>query len=254
MTTFLDTYCQPGTDYCNHCEPNMVHRGGALLSCTDCRSAAYCSRACQKKNWRVHKPVCQAIVKLNGERGEFIEPTADALQPLGEGACARFPAMMAARGISPCTNVVYVVANPSSCYGIAVQNIKSENCDSEHCIAHAIPGFKFEHARDVDVLIGYLHTADEVARNRHLHVDVRSMVAALFALRVPDTRILIRCRRDGSVSVTAGTVRLKWPTVHRLKANPSGGLPASSWDSLRELARAHEAAGTPGPLLVSTSN
>ncbi|KAF7293337.1 hypothetical protein MKEN_01463700 [Mycena kentingensis (nom. inval.)] len=31
---------------------------GALMRCTACSYAIYCSSACQKKNWKAHKPIC----------------------------------------------------------------------------------------------------------------------------------------------------------------------------------------------------
>ena len=33
-----------------------------LLTCTKCKSERYCSKACQRQDWRRHKPYCRPIV------------------------------------------------------------------------------------------------------------------------------------------------------------------------------------------------
>jgi hypothetical protein len=35
--------------------------GGRSCLCAGCRTARYCSRECQRKIWKQHKPVCKAI-------------------------------------------------------------------------------------------------------------------------------------------------------------------------------------------------
>lgn len=44
---------------CDHC--SAVCDAGALHTCSGCRVARYCGRACQKRAWPTHKPVCLAI-------------------------------------------------------------------------------------------------------------------------------------------------------------------------------------------------
>ncbi|KAL3688449.1 hypothetical protein R1sor_014758 [Riccia sorocarpa] len=42
-------------------------RAGVKLRCKDCSSVYYCDRECQKKGWKVHKPICKRIVALEKE-------------------------------------------------------------------------------------------------------------------------------------------------------------------------------------------
>lgn len=55
----------PVLDCCGRC--GAVQRftpdnpEGKLMTCGGCRSVAYCSRECQKKAWKKHKPDCKAI-------------------------------------------------------------------------------------------------------------------------------------------------------------------------------------------------
>ncbi|KAG7386635.1 hypothetical protein PHYPSEUDO_015419 [Phytophthora pseudosyringae] len=55
----------PALDCCSRC--GAVQRftpdnpEGKLMTCGGCRSVAYCSRECQKKAWKKHKPDCKAI-------------------------------------------------------------------------------------------------------------------------------------------------------------------------------------------------
>ena len=39
-------------------------RGDKLKSCSGCLKAKYCSRACQKKHWKVHKKICSDAKSL----------------------------------------------------------------------------------------------------------------------------------------------------------------------------------------------
>jgi hypothetical protein len=44
---------------CAACGASSKQGGGALLQCSRCSGAAYCSPACQKAHWRKHKPKCR---------------------------------------------------------------------------------------------------------------------------------------------------------------------------------------------------
>jgi hypothetical protein len=35
---------------------------GSSHACSACRTARYCSKECQTKHWKQHKPVCKALV------------------------------------------------------------------------------------------------------------------------------------------------------------------------------------------------
>ena len=50
------------SEACNVCGLKAMAGGGrtGLLRCTQCKSAWYCSRDCQKKDWKQHKKACKA--------------------------------------------------------------------------------------------------------------------------------------------------------------------------------------------------
>lgn len=43
---------------CKVCQAKTKPDGGVLLQCSRCRSIKYCSAACQRKDWPIHKPAC----------------------------------------------------------------------------------------------------------------------------------------------------------------------------------------------------
>lgn len=48
-----------GTSHvCKVCQARTKPDGGVLLQCSRCRSIKYCSVACQRKDWPIHKPAC----------------------------------------------------------------------------------------------------------------------------------------------------------------------------------------------------
>jgi hypothetical protein len=53
--------------YCHTCRKTSLPEGPRvkLRRCTLCRSACYCSKECQKMDWRRHKPQCLSIKALN---------------------------------------------------------------------------------------------------------------------------------------------------------------------------------------------
>ena len=44
---------------CNQCEKELVQEN--CLICSACRQAVYCSRQCQKLNWKIHKSKCKQL-------------------------------------------------------------------------------------------------------------------------------------------------------------------------------------------------
>ena len=51
------TAAEDETYSCFHCESD-----GAKMCCSQCHSAWYCGKACQKKHWKQHKRACTAAV------------------------------------------------------------------------------------------------------------------------------------------------------------------------------------------------
>jgi hypothetical protein len=45
---------------CAQCPRMRIRGGGTLLKCARCRSAYYCSAACQLVHWPTHKHTCHA--------------------------------------------------------------------------------------------------------------------------------------------------------------------------------------------------
>ena len=54
------------TDPCATCGVNEPAEGGVkFVQCAGCRRTRYCTRACQKLDWKKHRVQCQAIVAQN---------------------------------------------------------------------------------------------------------------------------------------------------------------------------------------------
>ena len=45
---------------CWMCKSTRTPIGTKLLSCQGCSKAMYCSKECQKKDWKNHKSICQS--------------------------------------------------------------------------------------------------------------------------------------------------------------------------------------------------
>ena len=50
---------QPQTDACAYC--GASGKGVNLNSCSRCKAAKYCGKACQAQHWKVHKTTCKAV-------------------------------------------------------------------------------------------------------------------------------------------------------------------------------------------------
>ena len=51
-------------DVYGNCGTHAASEGGKLLRCGTCRVKSYCSRACRKQHWRMHKGDCRAVPPL----------------------------------------------------------------------------------------------------------------------------------------------------------------------------------------------
>ena len=71
---------------CQLCPVLMQSNQGKACSACNCR--VYCSRECQKKDWKQHKPECKVLVArtksdLHGAALFQPDPVAETLQPDG---------------------------------------------------------------------------------------------------------------------------------------------------------------------------
>lgn len=212
-TLFLASYRVPNSHFCSGCPDGAKKLRIGLPLCNQCYSVAYCSRGCQKADWSKHKTLCQIISTKAHFCDIYNEPTAAALAPLGEDSCSHFPAMMSARGIPRDANVVYIISSANTVYGDAMMAVCGLLSESKTTAAGVIPGFAPRYVRRLpNKGFGYLHTAEEIQSLIFLHQDVRRIIAKIFDLGVPNTRVLVQCHRSGDkTSVYAGTKELEWP-------------------------------------------
>lgn len=70
----LSSFAGPG--FCNNPACVNVSRTleaslvcGHTTKCSSCRTARYCSRACQVTHWKQHKPVCKALAAAHAAKG-----------------------------------------------------------------------------------------------------------------------------------------------------------------------------------------
>lgn len=60
----------PSMDRCTHCKKSAAELGGvALKRCAKCKDTPYCSRDCQKADWKVHKKDCDRGAAAAAEPG-----------------------------------------------------------------------------------------------------------------------------------------------------------------------------------------
>jgi hypothetical protein len=57
---------------CANCSRTATSSGAALLRCSRCKSTWYCSPACKRTDWKMHKLPCAAIVCINGAYISFL--------------------------------------------------------------------------------------------------------------------------------------------------------------------------------------
>lgn len=211
-TLFLESYRQANNYYCTGCQNDAHKFAFDLPMCNACRSVSYCSRECQKADWPAHKSVCKVITAISIQKEIYVEPSANALQPLVDGSCSHFPLIMAARNIPRETNVVYIIWSESTPYANSIKQIGNHICNDAACECFAVGYVSLFARRLPGRRFGYLHTDKEIQANFLLHQDVRRLVAKIFDLGVPNTRVMIHCARNGAkTSVFAGTKELEWP-------------------------------------------
>ena len=72
---WLDMQCQRG-----ECSARRSSR--SLRKCAGCQVVRYCSRKCQKREWKAHKPLCQRLASFQRERSirQYYQWTIDCLE------------------------------------------------------------------------------------------------------------------------------------------------------------------------------
>ena len=56
---------QKSRQVCSHCGDSNVQLGRKLKTCSLCKNVMYCSKACQVKDWKKHKPICESHSSLD---------------------------------------------------------------------------------------------------------------------------------------------------------------------------------------------
>ena len=64
---------------CNNCE--KVEKGRKFKQCSSCKCVRYCSKKCQKEQWKDHKTLCQSIFELSGAGNQSASGLGDASDP-----------------------------------------------------------------------------------------------------------------------------------------------------------------------------
>lgn len=60
-STFLKTLNKGAKEYCTHCRLDLSEENTRTLKCSRCQVFHYCSRDCQKANFKLHKALCKRI-------------------------------------------------------------------------------------------------------------------------------------------------------------------------------------------------
>ncbi|KAF8245033.1 hypothetical protein K440DRAFT_604316 [Wilcoxina mikolae CBS 423.85] len=58
-------------DSCAHCKKTAAADSSPLKRCAKCKSTSYCSRSCQKSDWKVHKKTCDRGASASGSSHGF---------------------------------------------------------------------------------------------------------------------------------------------------------------------------------------
>ena len=77
---------------CGGCSAVRAEEAKAYSVCGGCREVHYCSRECQRKHWKTHKPECLSSEEREAQRRVVKESTVRALPfatPLSVTRCAR---------------------------------------------------------------------------------------------------------------------------------------------------------------------
>jgi len=98
---------------CSFCEKRSAEK---MKYCSSCRSAYYCSRNCQKKHWKIHKPNC---IKVD-ERNKNLERDYGVLKFIQQkiipgGGLKKLWNCKSLKPIPPCPNTS---TTPPRCIGI----------------------------------------------------------------------------------------------------------------------------------------
>ncbi|KAL8283376.1 hypothetical protein RQP46_005786 [Phenoliferia psychrophenolica] len=133
--------------------PSEIQGGGEFSICGSCREASFCSAACQKKAWPIHKTIC----KTHTERMNRIEIGALS-DPLATGA------LMSARDTLQLDILPELKVSLASAFRIELLN--AGGCLAETHAAHFT--FRFDRRRSTvrkqfKLVSGRIETFDEIA-------------------------------------------------------------------------------------------
>lgn len=80
LGTALPNEARPGRVICGGCNKDSSWFSAGLMKCSRCNAESYCSRECQKSQWKVHKKACGkslgiSVVQPSSSTGQAMDPS-----------------------------------------------------------------------------------------------------------------------------------------------------------------------------------